>query len=68
MISNIRRFIASESTGLAFEGQDTAFDVQLELGVLGGSLIAALLGVALMLTPRAGSAQAARIDDDRILH
>jgi len=37
---------------LAFAGQDAAFATQLKLGVLGGSLIAALLGVALLLTPR----------------
>ena len=40
--------------GLAFEGQATAFETQLKLGVLGGSLLAALLGVGAMLwsTPR----------------
>ncbi len=36
--------------GLAFAGQDAAFETQLKLGVLGGSLLAAVLGVALMLT------------------
>mgnify|MGYP000629654803 CR=1 FL=1 len=35
--------------GLAFEGQDPAYETQLKLGVLGGSLVSALLGVALML-------------------
>lgn len=35
--------------GLAFEGQGAAFDTQLKLGVLGGSVLAALLGVTLML-------------------
>ena len=40
--------------GLAFEGQGAALETQLKLGVLGGSLLAALLGVAAMLwaTPR----------------
>ncbi len=36
--------------GLAFEGQGAAYETQLKLGVLGGSLVSALLGVALMLT------------------
>ena len=35
--------------GLAFEGQGAAFETQLKLGVLGGSVLAALLGVAVML-------------------
>jgi Na+:H+ antiporter, NhaA family len=35
--------------GLAFEGQDAAYDTQVKLGVLGGSLLAALLGSALLL-------------------
>ncbi len=35
--------------GLAFEGQGTAYETQLKLGVLGGSLVSALLGVALLL-------------------
>lgn len=35
--------------GLAFEGQDAALITQLKLGVLSGSLVAAVLGVALML-------------------
>jgi len=34
---------------MAFEGQGAALETQLKLGVLGGSLIAALLGVAVML-------------------
>ncbi len=38
--------------GLAFEGQGPQFETQLKLGVLGGSLIAALLGVAVMLGAR----------------
>jgi NhaA family Na+:H+ antiporter len=54
--------------GLAFEGQDAAFEVRLKLGVLGGSLIAGLLGVALLLTPPAASVQATMPDDDRVLH
>ena len=36
--------------GLAFAGQDAAFVTQLKLGVLGGSLIAGLLGSALLWT------------------
>ena len=32
--------------GLAFQGQDAAYETQLKLGVLGGSLIAGLLGAA----------------------
>ena len=36
--------------GLAFEGQGAAFETQLKLGVLGGSLVAAVLGVTVMLT------------------
>ncbi len=35
--------------GLAFEGQGPALETQLKIGVLGGSLIAALLGVGLLL-------------------
>jgi Na+:H+ antiporter, NhaA family len=35
--------------GLAFEGQDPVYETQLKLGVLGGSLVSALLGVALLL-------------------
>ena len=42
--------------GLAFEGQDPLYETQLKIGVLGGSLISALLAVALMLGgPRAGA-------------
>jgi NhaA family Na+:H+ antiporter len=33
---------------LAFEGQGAAYETQLKIGVLGGSLVAALLGVALL--------------------
>ena len=36
--------------GLAFEGQGAEFETQLKLGVLGGSLVAAVLGVTVMLT------------------
>ena len=36
--------------GLAFAGQDAAFVTQLKLGVLGGSVIAGLLGSALLWT------------------
>ncbi len=35
--------------GLAFAGMAAGFDTQLKLGVLGGSILAALAGVALML-------------------
>ena len=35
--------------GLAFAGQDAAYETQVKLGVLGGSLIAGLIGVALLL-------------------
>ena len=35
--------------GLAFEGQGAAFETQLKIGVLGGSLLAAFLGVAALL-------------------
>ncbi len=34
--------------GLGFEGQEAIYETQLKIGVLGGSLIAALLGVALL--------------------
>ncbi|MBC8057680.1 MAG: Na+/H+ antiporter NhaA [Rhizobiales bacterium] len=36
--------------GLAFAGQDPLLEIEVKLGVLGGSLIAALLGVALLLS------------------
>ncbi|HEY8708831.1 MAG TPA: Na+/H+ antiporter NhaA, partial [Burkholderiaceae bacterium] len=42
--------------GLAFAGQGTAYEAQVKLGVLGGSLVAALLGVALLI----GAPQGAR--------
>lgn len=35
--------------GLAFAGQDPSYETQVKLGVLGGSLIAGLLGVALLM-------------------
>jgi len=35
--------------GLAFAGQDPVYETEVKLGVLGGSLIAGLLGVALLL-------------------
>ena len=38
--------------GLAFAGQDPSYETQVKLGVLGGSLIAGLLGVALLLSAR----------------
>ena len=38
--------------GLAFVGQDPAYETQVKLGVLGGSLIAGLLGVALLISAR----------------
>jgi Na+:H+ antiporter, NhaA family len=37
--------------GLAFEGLDPRYETQVKLGVLGGSLVAAVLGVALLLAP-----------------
>ena len=43
---------------LAFEGQAAEFETQLKLGVLGGSLLSALLGVGLLMgAPRAVAAQ-----------
>jgi NhaA family Na+:H+ antiporter len=36
--------------GLAFVGQDAAYETQVKLGVLGGSLIAGVMGVALLLS------------------
>jgi len=36
--------------GLAFVGQDPIYETEVKLGVLGGSLIAGLLGVALLLS------------------
>ncbi len=41
--------------GLAFAGQDPGFDTQVKLGVLGGSLIAGLLGATLLLSARPAS-------------
>jgi NhaA family Na+:H+ antiporter len=41
--------------GLAFAGQDPAYETQLKLGVLGGSLVSALLGVALLLAGPKGA-------------
>ena len=38
--------------GLAFAGQDPSYETQVKLGVLGGSLIAGLIGVALLLSAR----------------
>ncbi len=35
--------------GLAFEGQDPRYATQVKLGVIGGSLVSAVLGVALLL-------------------
>ncbi|HEY4066275.1 MAG TPA: Na+/H+ antiporter NhaA [Burkholderiaceae bacterium] len=37
--------------GLAFAGQDPGYETQVKLGVLGGSLIAGLLGTALLWRP-----------------
>jgi NhaA family Na+:H+ antiporter len=37
--------------GLAFAGLDAAYETQVKLGVLGGSLIAGLLGTALLMAP-----------------
>jgi Na+:H+ antiporter, NhaA family len=36
--------------GLAFEGLDPRFETQVKLGVIGGSLVAGLVGVALLLS------------------
>jgi NhaA family Na+:H+ antiporter len=36
---------------LAFEGQGAAYDTRLKIGVLGGSLLSALIGVALLWRP-----------------
>ena len=41
--------------GLAFTGQDAGYETQVKLGVLGGSLIAGLIGVALLLNARPAS-------------
>jgi NhaA family Na+:H+ antiporter len=38
--------------GLAFAGQDPGYETQVKIGVLGGSLISGLLGVALLLGGR----------------
>jgi NhaA family Na+:H+ antiporter len=46
--------------GLAFDGLDARYEVELKLGVLGGSLLAALLGTALLLRPQRTSRQVAR--------
>jgi NhaA family Na+:H+ antiporter len=35
--------------GLAFEGQGPGYDTQVKLGVLGGSLIAGVLGTLILL-------------------
>jgi NhaA family Na+:H+ antiporter len=48
--------------GLAFEGQDPVYETQLKIGVLGGSLLSALLAVVLML---AGPRSAALSDPSR---
>ena len=44
--------------GLAFEGQGPVYETQLKLGVLGGSLVSALLGVALLLAGPKGDPSA----------
>jgi NhaA family Na+:H+ antiporter len=41
---------------LAFEGQAATYETQLKLGVLGGSLVSAIVGVALLWRRAAGSA------------
>ena len=41
--------------GLAFAGQGAAYETQVKLGVLCGSLVAGLLGAALLLSGRTGS-------------
>ena len=40
--------------GLAFEGQDAVWEQQVKLGVLGGSLLSGLAGVALLWRPSRG--------------
>ena len=42
--------------GLAFEGLDPAWEAQVKLGVLGGSLVAGLLGTAILWRPPRGAA------------
>ena len=46
--------------GLAFVGLDPRFETEVKLGVLGGSLIAGLLGVALLWGPRDASTSSAQ--------
>ena len=40
---------------LAFEGQAATYETQLKLGVLGGSLVSALIGIALLWRRPAGT-------------
>lgn len=54
--------------GLAFVGQDPAYETQVKLGVLGGSLITGLLGVALLLGARPASASTDLERSQEILH
>ena len=51
--------------GLAFEGQDAAYDTRVKLGVIAGSLISAVLGVALLLIG-ASPIPRPRADDDGV--
>ena len=44
---------------LAFDGLDAAYETQLKIGVLGGSLLSALIGVALFLWPVSSRSKAA---------
>ena len=41
--------------GLAFDGEGPSYETQLKLGVLGGSLVSALLGVALLMAGPKGA-------------
>ncbi len=40
--------------GLAFEGQDPAYEVRVKLGVLCGSLLAAVIGICVLVSARRG--------------
>ena len=52
----MQMYRSSKSTinikGRAFTGQGAGYETQVKLGVLGGSLVAGLLGVALLLGDR----------------
>ena len=48
--------------GLAFDGAGSAYETQVKLGVIGGSLIAAVAGVALLLAGGTGPTRLRRAD------